>query len=84
MRADHRPIHEPPEPEPLLIDAKAACSLLSMGERRLWSLTNCQAIPSRKIGRSVRYAPSELRAWIEAGCPTEAGSAGRIQKAART
>lgn len=68
---------------PLLIDAKAARAMLSLGERRLWLLTNCNAIPSRRIGRSLRYAPAELRAWIDAGCPTESGSAGRILRDVR-
>ncbi|MCA9272134.1 MAG: helix-turn-helix domain-containing protein [Phycisphaerales bacterium] len=68
---------------PYLVDAKEACKLLCMGPRRLWSLTNCNAIPSRKIGRSVRYLPDELRAWIEAGCPTEPDSAEDIREAVR-
>lgn len=68
-------------PAPLLIDAKAACALLSMGERRLWVLTNCRAIPSRKIGRSVRYSPAELAAWVACGCPTEGGAGDRVRKA---
>jgi hypothetical protein len=72
-----------PTPAPLLIATKAACVLLSMGERRLWVLTNCRAIPSRKIGRSVRYCPTELAAWVAAGCPTEAGAGDRIRKAMR-
>jgi len=68
-------------PAPLLIDAKAACILLSMGRRRLWELTNCRAIPSRKIGRSVRYSPVELAAWVTCGCPTESGAGDRVRKA---
>lgn len=66
---------------PLLIDAKAARVVLCIGERRLWVLTNCKAIPSRKIGKSVRYVPAELAAWVAAGCPTEAGAGDRIRKA---
>lgn len=69
-------------PAPLLIDAKAARALLALGERRLWVLTNCKAIPSRKIGKSVRYAPAELAAWVSCGCPTEPGAADRVRKAA--
>ncbi len=68
---------------PLLIDAKAACGLLCMGERRLWMLSNCRAIPSFKIGKSRRYCPDELRAWIRAGCPTEGGAGDRLRKAVR-
>lgn len=65
---------------PLLIDAKAACVLLCMGERRLWVLSNCRAIPSLKIGKSRRYCPDELRAWIRAGCPTDAGAAEMVRR----
>ncbi len=68
-------------PVPLLIDAKAACNLLCMGVRRLWVLSICGAIPSHKIGKSRRYSPDELRAWIRAGCPTEGGAGARVRKA---
>ena len=70
-----------PPANPLLIDAKAACSLLSIGERRLWVLSNSRAVPSYKIGKSRRYCPDELRAWIRAGCPTEGGAGDRVRKA---
>lgn len=69
-------------PVPLLIDSKAACVLLCIGERRLWVLSNCRAIPSFKIGKSRRYCPDELKAWIRAGCPTDAGAGDRVRKAA--
>jgi hypothetical protein len=68
---------------PLLIDAKAACAMLCIGKRRLWMLSNCRAIPSIKIGKSRRYCPNELRAWVQAGCPTEGGAGDRVQKAVR-
>jgi len=67
----------------LLINAKAAAKKLSLGPRTLWSLTNRRAVPSRKIGRSVRYCPDELAAWIEADCPTDAGAADRVRAAMR-
>ena len=65
----------------LLVDVKKACALLSICERRLWSLTNCNAIPHYRIGKSVRYSPAELVAWVESGCPTDAGAADRVRKA---
>jgi hypothetical protein len=68
---------------PLLIDAKAARVLLCMGERSLWMLTNCGAIPSRKIGKSVRYSPEELVAWVAFGCPTDPGAGERVRQAMR-
>lgn len=66
---------------PLLIDAKQAATSLSLGARTVWSLTNRRAIPSHRIGRSVRYLPDELAAWIECGCPTEPGAAERVRAA---
>lgn len=69
------------KPAPLLIDAPAACAVLCIGERRLWVLSNCRAIPSFKIGKSRRYCPDELRAWVRAGCPTDAGAGDRVRKA---
>lgn len=68
---------------PLLIDAKDTQSLLRMGERRLCVLTTCGAIPSFKIGKSRRYCPEELKAWIRAGCPTEPGAGDRVRKSVR-
>lgn len=65
-------------PAPLLIDSRSACAMLSMSDRKLWQLANCRAIPSRKIGRSRRFCPDELRAWIHAGCPTEPGEGVRV------
>lgn len=69
---------------PLLIDARSACVMLCVGTRRLWTLTNCNAIPSRKIGASVRYSPAELSAWIACGCPTECGAGDRIRRAVQS
>ncbi|MEQ9453828.1 MAG: helix-turn-helix domain-containing protein [Phycisphaeraceae bacterium] len=66
-------------PKPALIDVKAAMQLLSLGRRTLWSLTNRNAVPHRRIGRAVRYCPRELEAWIQAGCPTEPDAARKIR-----
>ncbi len=68
---------------PLLIDAPTTCDLLCVGVRRLWVLSNCGAIPSHKVGKSRRYSPDELREWVRAGCPTEAGAGDRIRAAMR-
>ena len=68
---------------PLLINSKKACAILEIGLRKLWSLTNCNAIPSRKIGVMVRYSPIELAAWIELGCPTNAGACDQVRNAVR-
>ena len=64
----------------LLINSQQAAELLSISQRTLWSLQKRNAVPSRRIGRSVRYSPHELRAWIAAGCPTDPGASERIGK----
>ncbi len=65
---------------PLLITARNASDLLGIAPRRLWALTNSRAIPSRRIGRSVRYAPIELAAWVALGCPVQPGAGDRVRK----
>lgn len=65
---------------PMLIPVPVACQVLAIGRRKLWSYTISNAIPSHRIGRSVRYDPSELRAWIDCGCPTHAGAADEVRE----
>lgn len=64
---------------PLLIKSKEAARLLGIGERTLWSLSRRNAIPSHRIGQSVRYCPSELQAWIKLGCPLKPDSATKVR-----
>ena len=64
----------------MLAESKAVAALLSQSPRKLWALTKCNAIPSRRIDRSVRYDLAEVRAWVAADCPTEPGSADRVRK----
>jgi excisionase family DNA binding protein len=49
----------------LLLRPREAASLLAISERKLWSLTQRGDIPPVRIGKSVRYDPADLRAWIE-------------------
>lgn len=51
-------------PPQLLVDAREAARLMSIGERTLWSLTNRGVIGCVRIGRSVRYSVSALDAFI--------------------
>lgn len=51
--------------QPLLLDAKQAARMLSIGHRKLWALTNSGQIPHVRIGRSVRYSIDDLKCWIE-------------------
>lgn len=64
----------------LLLDGRAAHRMLSIGQRKLWELTKCDAIPSKRIGRRVLYCPLELAAWIRIGCPATPGAARRVRK----
>lgn len=69
-----------PNPENFrLLSVKETCDLLGCGRRWLWSATNRGAIPCVRLGRSVRYRSDELRAWLDAGAPSEPGSADRVR-----
>ena len=68
---------------PLLINMEAASEILGISSRKLWSLTKCKAIPSRKIDSMVRYSPAELAAWCACGCPTNTGAGDQVRKAVR-
>ncbi|MBD3672368.1 MAG: helix-turn-helix domain-containing protein [Planctomycetaceae bacterium] len=51
---------------PNLLTAKEAARSLSVCEKTLWSLSQPRGpIPVVRIGRAVRYAPEDLRGWIE-------------------
>lgn len=50
----------------LLIPSREAARLLSIGTRKLWALTNRGDLPCVRIGRSVRYQPTDLVRWTEA------------------
>jgi excisionase family DNA binding protein len=48
----------------LLIRPREAARLLAISERSLWAFTQSGEIPFIRIGRSVRYCPADLAAWI--------------------
>ena len=75
--------NDSPKFTPLLVGSPEAAGLLALSPRKLWTLTRCDAVPAHRIGRSVRYAPAELAAWIAAGCPEAPGSARRVRAAMR-
>lgn len=56
------------QPEKLLISPREAAKLLSISERKLWTMTHAESpgVPYVRCGRLVRYAPADLQAWIEA------------------
>ena len=70
------------DPSVRLISMPEAAAMLSISERLLWSLSACNAVPSLTIGRRRLYRPCELDAWLDAGAPTEPGSADRIRMGA--
>ena len=50
---------------PLLVDSRTAAKLLAVSERTLWSLTASGEVRCVRIGRAVRYAISDLSAYVE-------------------
>lgn len=48
----------------LLLRAREAAALLNVSARTLWSLTKTGDVRSVRIGRSVRYAPADLEAFV--------------------
>ncbi len=46
--------------EQILVNAKAAATMLAISERTLWGLD----IPRVRIGRAVRYDIEDIREWI--------------------
>jgi predicted DNA-binding transcriptional regulator AlpA len=58
--------------EQLLIDAKKAAEILSISRAHFLSLYSSGRIgplPVR-LGKAVRWRSGELRAWVNAGCPS--------------
>lgn len=51
--------------EPMLLTSRQAARMLAISERTLWSLTKDGQIPAVRFGRSVRYDPRDLNAWIQ-------------------
>jgi len=49
----------------LLLTPQQAADSLAISTRKLWTLTNCGEIPCVRIGRLVRYDPTDLRQWID-------------------
>ncbi len=49
----------------LLLKPGDAAAALSISPRKLWAMTNASEIPCVRFGKSVRYDPADLRAWID-------------------
>lgn len=50
---------------PQLLTAKQTAAVLAISPRKLWALTASFEIPHVRIGKAVRYKPSDLATWIE-------------------
>lgn len=48
-----------------LLTARQVAQALSISERKLWSLTASGHLPAIRLGRSVRYAPSDVAALVD-------------------
>jgi predicted DNA-binding transcriptional regulator AlpA len=72
-------------PAPMMLRGiRAGRRLTDLGERTVWRLVNCNALPHRRVGKAILFVPDEVAAWISAGCPTEAGAAERVRKGVRS
>lgn len=51
---------------PELWDSKRTAKALGLSERALWDLTHPRGrLPVCRLGRSIRYRPSDVKAFIE-------------------
>jgi excisionase family DNA binding protein len=50
-----------------LVGAAAVADSLGVPRYRVYELTREKKIPTVRIGRSVRYDPDRIAAWIDAG-----------------
>jgi len=48
----------------LLYTVREAAALLSISERKLWTLTNTDELKCVRMGRSVRYSINNLQEFI--------------------
>lgn len=70
---------QPMQTEPLLIDSKAICSLLGIGQSLFFDLKASGKFPIRpvRLGRAVRYDRKAVEKWVAAGCPANWNGGGR-------
>ena len=61
----------------LALRPKEAALALGIGERLLWSLTNCGEIPHVRLGRAIVYPVDVLREWLAKQAGGQAKGDGR-------
>ena len=62
MRMMNRKLNTEPHAA-ILIDVREAARRLAISPRTLWQLTKDRAMPSVRIGKSVRYRVADLEDW---------------------
>ena len=58
----------------LLLKPNEAAEMLAISPRLLWSITDSGELPCLRIGRLVRYDPTDLKVWINAQKQSEQNS----------
>lgn len=61
---------ETQEQQALLQTAGEVAAMLNVSERTLWRLNSAGKVPRPvRFGRSTRWKATEVRDWIDRGCP---------------
>jgi predicted DNA-binding transcriptional regulator AlpA len=57
---------------PALMTVQDVARLMTVSKRTVWRMRNSGAVPRPvKILGAVRWKGSDIRQWLEAGCPSE-------------
>jgi len=65
----------------LALSARQVADQLGVSERHVWSLDSSGRLPRPvRLGKSVRWPTSELKAWLAAGSPARDQWEGRRRK----
>ncbi len=65
---------------PMLLTPREAARALSVCEKTLFTLSKRGEIPAVRIGRSVRYDPTDLARWIDSRKTARANQVGPISQ----
>jgi len=53
-------------PEPMLLTVRATARALALSEKTIFNLTKAGRLPAVRVGRAVRYALVDVRAFVKA------------------
>lgn len=59
----------------------AAAQFIGLGIRKTWELRAANALPHKRCGRALLFDTAELRAWLDAGCPSHPNAAEDVRRA---